>query len=288
VNSTVSRHVCITAALICLPGIGLAEAHGHNPVLNNVISAQRAALALQTEGAGYGPQSPRDIDAKEGVNLRQFSTAPDRGAMNLCNIHFHENAEHKGGEFTALAGNGDGHGYGTGFRYDGTLSDAELSAFDYPVGVSEHGDLVPGDTIEIHFVFSTAEVQPGPTLGACINEATANAQLRVETVVAVLVNDPEAASLTEIAAIAQIEGYFQVPSLPDTLGVPVTYLGSTTGPSYNRTASPYHVTWNVRPKVLKLHIGSVANWLADNPFDEDHAHGVRNLVINPELLSPIR
>lgn len=24
--------------------------------------------------------------------------------MNLCNIHFHKNAEHKGGEFTVYAG----------------------------------------------------------------------------------------------------------------------------------------------------------------------------------------
>jgi hypothetical protein len=34
-------------------------------------------------------------------------------------------------------------------------------------------------------------------------------------------------------------------------------------------------------------IQSVETWLKDNPFEEDHAHGVRNLVVNPDLLSPI-
>jgi len=39
--------------------------------------------------------------------------------MNLCDIHFHKNAEHKGGEFTTYAGHGDGHGYLSGFKYNG-------------------------------------------------------------------------------------------------------------------------------------------------------------------------
>lgn len=87
--------------------------------------------------------------------------------------------------------------------------------------------------------------------------------------------------------IERINGLAQVPKLPDTLGDPVVYAGSTTGPDYNEKSSPFQVTWSVRPKVAKLDIASVAAWLADNPFGEDHAHGVRNLVINPGLLSPI-
>ena len=50
--------------------------------------------------------------------------------MSLCNIHFHKNAEHKGGEFTAFAGNGDGHGYLSGYQYSGQLTEAELSPLD--------------------------------------------------------------------------------------------------------------------------------------------------------------
>ena len=94
---------------------------------DDVITNQRAALAVEAGGQGYGPQSPRDIDLQTGSNNRTFSTAPEFGKMSLCDIHFHKNAEHRGGNFTTYAGNGDGRGYGTGFKYDGSLSDAELA-----------------------------------------------------------------------------------------------------------------------------------------------------------------
>ncbi|MEM9441301.1 MAG: delta-class carbonic anhydrase, partial [Pseudomonadota bacterium] len=87
---------------------------------DDVIKAQRAALAAETDGAGYGPQAPRDIDAVAGTNTRVFESAPAYTQMNLCNIHFHEGAEHKGGQFKNFAGNGDGHGYGSGYVYSGT------------------------------------------------------------------------------------------------------------------------------------------------------------------------
>lgn len=63
------------------------------------------------------------------------------------------------------------------------------------------------------------------------------------------------------------------------------YAGSTTGPSYNEKGSPLQASWSVRPDVMKVSIKSVAKWLEGNAFDEDHAHGVRNLVVNPALLS---
>jgi hypothetical protein len=43
----------------------------------------------------------------------------------------------------------------------------------------------------------------------------------------------------------------------------------------------------VRPEVVKVNIATVATWLDNNIFDEDHAHGVRNLVVNPALISNI-
>jgi predicted oxidoreductase len=73
----------------------------------------------------------------------------------------------------------------------------------------------------------------------------------------------------------------------EELGAPITYAGSTTGPSYNETGSPFQVTWNVHPQALKVSIASVADWLSANEFNEDHAHRVRNLVTNEDLLSPI-
>ena len=39
---------------------------------------------------------------------------------------------------------------------------------------------------------------------------------------------------------------------------------------------------------MKVDILSLASWLRSNPFDEDHAHGVRNLVIDTALLSRIQ
>ena len=269
-------------ALFCTAAMA-ARTHG---VSDEVIAEQRAALAAATAGAGFGPQSPRDIDAPAGANPRAFATAPAYTAMNLCNIHFPENAEHKGGEFTTYAGNGDGHGYGSGFKYDGHLTAAESAPIGMQFGETEHGGLEPGDTIEIHFVHSTAQVAPGPTLGSCLSDAIGNPQLRVETVVAVLVADG-GADFVQMAALGKAGGLNQAVNLPNDLGTPVVYAGSTTGPGYNEKGSPFQVTWSVRPRVVKLNIASVGAWLHDNVFDEDHAHGVRNLVTNPDLLSTI-
>ncbi|MEM9475279.1 MAG: delta-class carbonic anhydrase [Pseudomonadota bacterium] len=263
------------------------NAESDGPATEDDIAAQRAALAAATDGQGFGPQSPRDLATAEGNNKRLFAQAPDYTGMNLCNIHFHEGAEHRGGQFTTYAGPGNGKGYGTGFLFDGTLTEAELTPVAEPVGVHENGSLEPGDTIEIHFVHSTADVVPGPTLGSCISEAIGNPQLRVETVVAVLVNDAAAADMTELAALGEINGYQQALNIPQNLGTPIAYRGSTTGPSFNEKASPFQVSWSVRPDVLKLDITSVAAWFADNPFDEKYAHGVRNLVTNPSLISSL-
>ena len=114
-----------------------AEGDAHHGVADTVIDAQRATLSAAAADAG--PQSPRDLASLTGANARVFGVAPAYTLMNLCNIHFHENAEHRGGEFTTYAGNGDGHGYGTGYRYDGTLSEAERAPLAEPIGESEHG-----------------------------------------------------------------------------------------------------------------------------------------------------
>ena len=253
---------------------------------DDVIAAQRAALAASTDGAGFGPQAPRDLTSNVGENARSFSTAPAYGEMNLCNIHFHEGAEHRSGQFTTFLGNGNGKGYGTGYGYDGSLTEAELAPIDAPIGKGEKGLLEPGMTIEVHYVHSTAQIQPGSTLGACLSDSIGNPQLRVETQVMVLVNDRAAHSFVDLAAVEQVNGYWQAPNLPSDTGAPIAYDGSTTGPSYNEKGSPLQVSWSVRPDVIKVDIQTVDAWYADNIFDENHAHGVRNLVMNPALLSP--
>ena len=145
----------------------------------------------------------------------------------------------------------------------------------------------PGDTIEVHYVHSSAQVTPGPTLGSCLSESIVNPQLRVETQVFVVVNDDEALDFKELTEFEMEDGYYQAENIPQNTGTPIQYDGSTTGPGYNEKASPLQVSWSVRPKVAKVSVASVGEWCKSNAFKEDHGHGVRNLVQDLDLLSPI-
>lgn len=261
------------------------DEHKPKVVLGSVLLEQRAALAINTKDQGFGPQSPRDIDLKEGTNTRDFSTAPAYTEMNLCNIHFHKNAEHKGGEFTLFAGNGDGHGYGSGYKYSGKLTKSELMPVNDKICHNDHSSLSSGDTIEVHYVHSTAKAKPGPTLASCLSDSIKNPEFRVETQVYVLVNDENALDFNNLSKHEMKNGLSQALNIPSNTGEPIEYAGSTTGPSYNENGSPFQVSWSVRPKVAKVNIVSVGKWCEGNVFNEDHAHGVRNLVINQELLS---
>ena len=277
-----------TVSVFILSSSAFAASENYKHVSDEVIAEQRHVLAKTTDDLGFGPQSPRDIDVIGGTNHRIFGAAPAHTEMNLCNIHFHKNAEHKGGEFTTYAGNGDSHGYGTGFKYNNLLTDAELATYKHKVGVTDHGDLVPGDTIEVHYVHTTAKVEPGSTLGSCLSKAISNPQLRVEAQIYVIVNDNNALDFVKLTHHEVVNGLHQAINIPENTGKPVQYAGSTTGPSYNKKGSPFQVTWSVRPQVAKVSISSIKTWLQGNTFDEDHAHGVRNLIINPDLLSAIK
>ena len=254
-------------------------------------SAFFSTTVLASEGGGhdaqgpvcenFGPQTPRDIDALSGENSITFTMAPAATDMKLCNIHFHENAEHKAVDFSIYAG--DGHdGYGSGYQCNMSkkLNETDLAPTDDKICNGKHGDLQPGDTIEVHWVHSTCDVTPGPTLGACVSKSCANPELRVETQVFTLVNDPTALNFNDLKLAKD---------LPADTGKPVEFLGSTTGPKFSeQTCSPYQVTWSVRPKCARLDINSVGEWCKGNVFKEDHAHGVRELVTNPKLLSEIK
>jgi len=275
-------------------GITHAEGHGaehHQTVSDKVIAEQRKALAKNTEGKGFGPQAPRDIDAVDGNNQRIFSEAPASTKMNLCNIHFHKNAEHKAKDFSIYAGNGNGEGYQSGYKYDSSLlSKAELAPTKHKICDSAHSTLRPGDTIEVHYVYSTAQIKPGKGLGSCFNKdiPKQNPQLRVETQVYVLVNDKHALNFKDLTKFRKTKsGLYQATGIPSNTGTPVQYEGSTTGPGYNEKGSPYQVSWSVRPHVAKVNIATVGKWCEKNAFEENHGHGVRNLVKNKDLLSRI-
>lgn len=234
---------------------------------------------------GYGPQTPRDIRSLTGKNPVTFAMAPAASDMNLCNVHTHTNAEHAGPGFSINAG----RRVQGGFLCDSTadLTAADMAHFD---GDMAFGGVMPGDTIEVHWVYSSCDITPGKGLGACLSESCANPQLRVETQVFLVVNDPTALDFRDFDYPGTaVGGQHQPSALPTGTGDPVVFLGSTTGPSYSQSiCSPLHVTWSVRPNCARLDIASLHAWAADgNIFEEDHSHGVRKLVTLPALLSQI-
>jgi len=236
---------------------------------------------------GYGPQTPRDIDEADGTNKRVFSTAPSYKEMNLCNIHFHNNAEHKAKAFSIYAGESE-HGHGGGYqcKISQSLSKAELAP---PKGEVCKG-LKPGDTIEVHWVHTSCDIKPGKGLGSCLSKNCANPDLRVETQVFTVVNDSSALNFNDLSYKGNmVNGLHQAKALPTNTGKPVEFLGSTTGPKYTeQQCSPMQVTWSVHPECAKVDINSLGEWCKGNVFEEDHAHGVRKLVTNPKLLSRIK
>ncbi len=229
-----------------------------------------------------GPQTPRDISSGYGLNSVEFPFAPPSSEMNLCNIHTHTQAEHKGPGFNIAVNDGS-----AGFACNDTrdLTEAELA----PAPGAYKG-VKPGDTIEVHWVHTTCDATPGEGLGACVPEGCTDPLLRVETQVFLVVNDANALDFMNMAYQGnQVNGLHQPRSLPASTGTPVEFLGSTTGPSYTQAVcSPAQVTWSVRPQCEKLDINSLHRWAeSGNAFKETKSHGVRKLVTAPELLSPI-
>lgn len=230
-----------------------------------------------------GPQTPRDIASASGLNTEAFALAPPVSEMNLCNIHTHTNAEHKGPGFSVFVSAADDGGFAC--NETPNLSEAELA----PAPGAYEG-VQPGDTIEVHWVHTSCAATPGEGLGACVPEGCSDPLLRVEAQVFLVVNDPDALDFTTMAyGGTVIEGRHQAKSIPSDTGDPVLFRGSTTGPKYDQSnCSPARVTWNVRPACAKLDINSLHRWAEDgNVFNETHSHGVRQLVTAPELLAPI-
>ncbi len=253
-------------------------------------SAALIALALVTPVQAencqqFGPQTPRDITDKAGTNPVVFSFAPDHTKLNLCDIHFHRNAEHKGPGFSEFAGE-DTFG---GFRCNESRETAKEAM--EPLAENHCKHLNTGDTIEVHWVFTSCDVEPGPGLGSCLPDRCPNPQLRVETQVFQTVNDRNARDFGDFDYAGKPDpgGYHQPKSLPEGTGDPVRFLGSTTGTDFdNQTCSPLTVTWSVRPECTPIDIKSVSDWCRDDDiFDEKKAHGVRQLVTDPALLSKI-
>ena len=168
---------------------------------------------------------------------------------------------------------------------------ADLSAEELAPSEGAYKGVVPGQTIEVHWVHTTCDATPGEGLGACVPEGCTDPLLRVEAQTFLVVNDANALDFTQMAAVVEEKGgFYQAGMIPADTGTPVTFPGSTTGPSYTQSVcSPAQVTWNVRPMCAKLDINSLHKWAEEgNVFNETKSHGVRQLVTAPELLSPIQ
>lgn len=246
-----------------------------------LLGALAAGSASAEICEGYGPQTPRDIEDRRGENPVVFSLAPPAAQMNLCNIHFHVQAEHRASDYSRTTEGESGYQCNASAE----LTEAERA----PVAENHCEGVGPGDTIEVHWVHTSCTVEPGEGLGSCLSEACGNPDLRVETQVFLVVNDPDAMDFRELAYGGHVaDGYHQAKAIPDTTGDPVVFHGSTTGPSYTQEkCSPLQVTWSVRPQCARLDLSSLSAWCADNVFGEDHAHGVRELVTDPRLIAPI-
>jgi len=215
-----------------------------------------------------GPQSPRDIDRPAGTNPVDFAWAPPAAEMNLCNVHFHKFAEHKAAAYSVRMGTGDQ----AGFACAGHAPQEPGVGEDSPEEGPGCRAVAVGDTIEVHWVFTTCNVKPGPGLESC--GSCPNQRLRVETAIFYLTG----------------EGGVGLDFAPPATAA-VRYKGSTTGPKFNdENCSPAQVTWNVRRDCSPLRLASLNHWCENegkNVYKEDHGHGVRRLVEREALLSPI-
>ncbi len=220
---------------------------------------------------GSGPQAPRDIDVKTGTNTTIFSLAPPLEDLNLCNVHFHRNAEHKAAAYSTFVSDGEHSGWACQEPKAGRSKEHHAS-YKGCEGVSD------GDTIEVHWVYTTCDInaegaQPvGAGLKACLTTTCGNPEFRVTAQVFVLEKE------------SKLEFTDSIPVKHDD--ETVVYIGSTTGTSFsNDHCSPFQVTWDVKTTCDSLNIDSFSKWCSDNKYNDNHAHGVRELVTSGALLS---
>jgi hypothetical protein len=230
---------------------------------------------------GAGPQAPRDIDNPVGTNPVDFLRPPALKKMNLCNVHFHRNAEHKSANFSAFVKDGIHSGWACKMPTSERLAKGEQVEYEGCDGIA------PGDTVEVHWVYTTCDIKSegvkplGGGLSACMTEVCSNPQLRVEAEVFLLTEDGGVKFNDQ--APAKVKGRDAGKTKI------VQYDGSTTGTAYtNQHCSPYQVNWNVRTSCGLLDIKDFAKWCSTNKYNDHHAHGVRELVTSPALLSKIQ
>lgn len=275
-------------ALACVMTLFLAACQGRRESAESDVSSKEPAATEPATGgealakdevacSDAGPQSPRDVDQVAGENVLppEFVKAPPFAEMNLCDIHYHTFAEHKASGYPTLTGSGDHAGFACADHEPAEGAERRAAATCQETSL--------GDTVEVHWVFTScdSEKRLGHSLDTCLEGCEGAPVLRVEGRVFYLTEDEDALKFKDF-------------SNPDSVQVPsadaaVEYIGSTTGPRFNREGicSAPGVTWNVGTACSPLRLDSLDAWCADNVFEEHKAHGVRTLVTDLKLLSPI-
>lgn len=267
----------VTAGCVAPAGDGASGAPAESTAADKAVPAasHEEPEKVPPTCDGIGPQSPRDVDQSAGSNPVVFGVAPPPEEMRLCDVHFHKYAEHKSAAYSLPAGDEGEYGWACNqsppaANGDGHHDEAEESA------ESGCGGIAPGDTVEVHNVFTSCLVEPAPGLGSCFSRECTNPSLRVEA---------------RVWYLGEGDGRDDI-DLNELWGAidPVEYLGSTTGHAYDNeaTCSPFQVTWNVSRRCEQLDIAVLDSWCDDNPFGEKKAHGARQLVRKPEQLAAIR
>lgn len=149
----------------------------------------------------------------------------------------------------------------------------EHAGFVMPAGVEPTEaavchDVKNGDKIEAHWVYTSCPLpaEPKHGLANCVCDRP-DMVLRVIAGV-YIVNDEG--------------GEFTQPT--ENLA---KFAGSTTGTKYtNEVCSPARVNWEVSREVTYLKRDALGAFCSDNPYNEDHPHGVRELVVREDWLSP--
>lgn len=226
-----------------------------------------------------GPQAPRDIDSGWGTNTTLFRTANKTDKMNLCDIHYHWNAEHKSAAYSTFVDIEHSEHSGWAIVEPASTDPEERAKHDISHlldGDAHEIGVMVGDTIEVHFVHTSCDVKydelaPANGLGNCATSVCVNPQLRVVAQVFKVVEHD--ADITDLDHPMQHDD------------ARVVYTGSTTGSKYNNDhCSPYQVTWDVKKSPATIDAHGLAHWSHEH---EQHAHGVRELVTRSELLSTV-
>jgi hypothetical protein len=229
-----------------------------------------------------GTQSPADVS--EGALASGASILPTNAIlrnvslMTLANVHYHSPAEHRSqGEFSTP--NASESGFACDDASDATGTARVVATNGDDVSDARYAfsfcqDVAVGDTIELHWVYSTGAARTGVSDGLSGAFATQNnPYVVVRAQVFKITNNPS-------DDVADLLVSWNTTLVSDA----VRYVGSTTGDKYDNVdrCSPFLVIWHVDRechRVSARSLDEMCRVMKDNGLSDDlKAHAARQLV----------